>query len=166
MLDELAVTREQARRSGGQRKLRTARQLLGAEALEPALEPPLGSVADDVGRAGPEQVARALDVAALDRVGDGALAVAVLAVPGARAAVERRLHPRLAASQLSMQRLREQAVVAVLAVAPVERHEHQVGPGELLEELPRIVAPEHEVAERSGQAVEYRGAGEEGCLIA
>ena len=90
-----------------------------------------------VGEAVADQLGRTLDVPRRDAVLDRRAEVQAFGVPGARPAVQPRLALRLTVTQLRLEHLREEGVVAVRAVAPIEWNKERVRTRELAKHLRR-----------------------------
>ena len=134
---------------------------VGAEVAQPPVDhlaATVGEVGHDVG---PHEVAGSDRVTGGDRVGDRAIDLAALLVPGARAAVKAQLEVGLEAPQLAAERLAEQPLPAIRPVGGVERDEQLAGVGEPRQGLRRSAPLEHVITDGARQLVEHRRADHE-----
>src|SRR3954464_10536349 len=131
MCREPAIACREVRAHRRQRERRRRADLLLRERAEYSQECSALAAREKTGDLIPEQVRGALQVVRRDGVLDGALSIAVTLVPGACPLVEDGLEGGLTMRQHSPQGLREQWVVAVLAVGPVEGDDEQVHAGQL-----------------------------------
>ena len=92
---------------------------------------------------------------------DRGLGQVVGLTPGGGPVVELLGQPGLAPVQLGQEQLTEQLVVAVPLLAPVQRHQQEVGALQRGQETVRPAAAEHGVAQRPGHLVEHRRPGQE-----
>ena len=91
---------------------------------------------------------------------DSGFDLSLLSSPHGGSGVQRRHDLGLLDLDLVAKHRREQRVVAI-GIAALERHEEQVGPLQLLQHRGGARRVEGRVAERSGEAFEYRGAEKE-----
>ena len=134
------------------------RDLLLVEAVQPALDR-AGRALPGEGRHGPPQQARRpVGVAGRDRVVERLGQLALLLVPGARAAVDLELHRGVAAPQPGAQRAADERVHAELLLGAVQRRERQARPRQAAQRSPGPATVEDGVAEAAGEPVQRCGA--------
>ena len=156
VLDEVALPAGELAGGRRERERRVGGDLRVGEPTEPAFDGRLAPVTDRTHDVVPDELSRALDVAAADRMMQRAVEVARPLMPVAGTAVELLLDLGLAPVQLSPQHLAEQPVVAVALVGAVERDEQQVRPRQRGQRGGRARSAQHGVAERARQRVEHR----------
>src|SRR3954471_20767116 len=113
MPQPVPVAIREVRARGSQREGRQSPDLVLGEVLEPALHPRVASAHDITRHVSPEELSRSPYVPRIDRVIDGAVAVAVRGVPIAGAAVNLALAAGLEMAQLRAEHLAEEPVVPV-----------------------------------------------------
>ena len=137
---------------------------VGREALEAAAN--LGAAAvEHPGGGGPQQLSGALRVAGVDRVVDRAIGVAGSRVPVARPPVQLGLALRSRATELRLEHVSEERVIAVGPVRVVERDDEQVRARHVPQHVAGPAAMQDRVAHGAGQLVEHRRLLEEGELL-
>ena len=156
MQRELAVTESQIKVGSCQGQLRPPGGLTLAELIQPL---PHGlTIAAGQGGCGtrPDQLAGTLSVPGSNRMIDGFLESFPVCVPVARPAMQIGFKLRLTSVQLRGERLLEERVVAIGAVAVIEVIHRQIRTGELAQDACRPGSLEDLVTDLSGEIVEHR----------
>jgi hypothetical protein len=159
---ELAVRPRARRRRQCER--RGCAHVRRAEARQPSIDQLAAGSGQVRGHVVEQQVAGRACVARLGSVDDGGLDVAVGGQPAAGPGVGLARCRRVLDDEAGAQRVGQEAVVPVRAARAVEGDQEAGPPREVLEDLRRVRAVEHRVAQRPGQAVQDRRAPEEGLL--
>ena len=158
---EGAVTTRQRHLGCGEAERGGGGDLLVGEAVQPAPDGGEMASVEVVGQVRPDQLARSLDFPRRDPVLDRLGEIVMLGVPDTCPAVQRTFALRLLVTQLRLQHLGEQGVVAVCVVASIERNEERVRARKIAKHLRRTRSLEHGVADGAGECVEHRGARQE-----
>src|ERR1700684_901876 len=97
------------------------REILRGEMAKPGLDEVVAALGDIAREVLPEERARLWGVACRNRMGDRAVEIPVLNVPGARAEMKSRLTLWMSVAQLTQEHLAEQAMAAIPTAATVGR---------------------------------------------
>ena len=106
---------------------------------------------------GPHELSGLSDVAGRLEMADRLARVSMLLVPGARPAMQVEPERRVLATQVGQEHVRQQAVIAIPLLSPVERDQEEVRAFKVAEGGAGPLAAEHRVAERPRQPAQQRG---------
>src|SRR3954470_6795426 len=149
-LDPSTISSIEAGRRSGKAERRRFQELVLAEALQPATEGDLASAARILGCGGPDQISGEVQIAGGDRMRDGMVDVPLTGIPAAGAGVQFGFLLHAEPVQLRFEHLTQQGVVAVLAIAMVERNQEQVRAGKAPQDLGGALPSENRVTELAG----------------